>query len=144
MTGHIRWEGDGLSGNHVGRVGTLAWPAFRIYGPDAAHDNWMLAIQLSSADGRLRYGDDPDKLKAEAEQWLAGFVAALGAIFPDAAAADLRFRADETESYADGGAEGRHDRSMFATGMRRSADLIERGDIPAEPLPPHPEEETGK
>jgi hypothetical protein len=105
----------------------------------------MLVVSLPG-DTQHMYANDTENgesaLKTKAESLLAEFTSSLGAVFSDAAAADLRSRADEMESYADGGDEGRHDRSMFATGMRRSADLIEHGDIPATPAPMAGEKES--
>jgi len=81
-TARIRWQDDGLSGNHAGYVGTLAGPAFRIYSPDAAHDDWLLSVRVA-AGSEFLYDDSPEKLKDEAERWLAGFVSSLGAAFPE-------------------------------------------------------------
>jgi len=158
-TTRIRWHHvNGTVVEWFGYVGTMTTTAlFQILHPVAEpteavmgsrFDEWALCTTFPGESVKARYASDRDEtkavaeLKAEAERWLEEFVTSLGAVFPDAAAADLRSRANEMESYSDGGDEGRHDRSMFATGMRRSADLIERGDIPAEPVPPHPEEEN--
>ena len=81
-TGRIRWENDGQSGNYVGYVGTLPESAFRIYSPDTAHENWLLSVRVA-AGRKFFYGDGPEPLEVEAEQWLEQFVASLGAIFPE-------------------------------------------------------------
>jgi len=81
-TARIRWQDDGLSGNHAGYVGTLAGPAFRIYSPDAAHDDWLLSVRVA-AGSEFIYDDGPEKLKDEAERWLERFVSSLGAVFPE-------------------------------------------------------------
>ena len=81
MTERIRWEDDGLSGNYVGHVGTAAEPAFKLYSLGGADPGWLLSVRLCSA-GKFFRSDDPDKLKAEAEQWLERFVSSLGAVFP--------------------------------------------------------------
>jgi hypothetical protein len=101
----------------------------------------MMAAALPGFNGRIKYRDTLEELHPDAEQWLSEFVSSLGAVFPADAAADLRSYAAEMEGFADGGEAGRHDRSMFATGMRRAADLIEHGDIPAVA---EPAKETGQ
>lgn len=137
--GRIRWEDNERrwddGGSILGRAGTREDWLFQITQANNDPDDEALALmlQLPGADHRaseITQGGSPEALKAKAEEWLEEFVSSLGAVFGDAVAADLRSRADEMETYIEGGDEGRHDRSMFATGMRRSADLIEHGDIP--------------
>jgi hypothetical protein len=140
MSERIRWEPNGDGNVLFGYVGTLGGIAFRIWAPDDTHDDWLLSDRLTALNGGGRFirADDPATLKTDAEFILSGFVSSLGAVFPAEAAADLRARADEMEGYCDGEAEGRHDRSMFATGLRRAADLIEHGDVPAANPEPSP------
>ena len=91
-TGRIRWERND-DGSHVtpayeGYVGTIGEPLFFIFEPDDRDPWWILTSSLPGLPGagraeRRAHGGDPDKLKAEAEQWLERFVASLGAIFPE-------------------------------------------------------------
>ena len=93
-TGRIRWERND-DGSHVtpayeGYVGTIGEPLFFIFDPDDRDPWWILTSSLPGLPGagraeRRAHGDDPDKLKAEAEQWLERFVSSLGAIFPEGA-----------------------------------------------------------
>ena len=84
-TGRIRWD-DKAPGNrnvtHIGYVGTVEEAAFIIYTPDELHPDWLMSVRLIPGSMFL-YADTPDELKAEAERWLAGFVASLGASFPE-------------------------------------------------------------
>src|SRR5450755_867047 len=88
-TARIRWQdkppvsGDVYLLASNGYVGTSKEPAFKIYRPDELHDNWLLSVRLT-AGAKFAYADTPDKLKAEAEQWLDRFVSSLGASFGDA------------------------------------------------------------
>lgn len=132
----IRWEPteyNGFVGYCTDDASRADW-VFRVW--KTGTGKWQLDSTLPGQFGRHLYDDnDPAPLKAEAERWLEEFISSLGAVFTGEIAADLRARANEMETYTDGGEEGRHDRSMFATGMRRAADLIERGDQPAAPDP---------
>ena len=87
-TERIRWEdkepgnGDVYNVASIGCAGTAEEAAFIIYTPDELHANWLLSVRLIPGSTFL-YADDPDELKAEAERWLAEFVASLGAVFPE-------------------------------------------------------------
>ena len=83
-TKRIRWEPTEYGG-FAGYVGTLVPWAFQIYQPTPRDDQWRLQAQLPGALGYVADPDDPEKLKAEAERWLAEFAASLGAVFPDEA-----------------------------------------------------------
>jgi hypothetical protein len=80
MTERIRWE-DGQLGDILGYAGTIEPWAFRIYKP--AGFSWVLIAELPGMAGNQGYKDDPEVLKARAEELLAGFVSSLGAIFTD-------------------------------------------------------------
>jgi hypothetical protein len=87
-TARIRWSDDLADARHfIGHVGTVAEPAFKLYGPIDGSDRWLLSIRLRSAV-EFVYRDDPDELKADAERLLAEFVSSLGAIFPPEPAPD--------------------------------------------------------
>ena len=79
----IRWT-QGVKSQWYGHIDGMSlrfglfniWPWGRNEGP------WELSTGLP---GYLSVkGDDPGRLKATAEQWLAEFVASLGAVFPEA------------------------------------------------------------
>ena len=78
----IRWQPTKYGG-FTGHVGTLETWAFQIHQPVFAGQGWVLTATFPGALDDVRPGT-PEKLKAEAERWLAGFVASLGAVFPDA------------------------------------------------------------
>jgi hypothetical protein len=93
MTKRIRWErnddGSRVTPAHKGYVGTIGEAQFFIFEPDDRDPWWILTSSLPGLPGagqaeRRAYGDDTDKLKAEAERWLERFTASLGAIFPEA------------------------------------------------------------
>jgi hypothetical protein len=137
-TAHIRWEQE-TPQDINGYVGTMDVPMFQLwrtpcdYG-DVLIGDWVLSSGVPKlATHRLHSSRDVDALKAEAERWLEEFTASIGAVFPEPIVAELRSYAAEMESYVDGGEAGLHDRSMFATGMRRAAGLIEHGDVPVSP-----------
>jgi hypothetical protein len=83
MTERIRWADEIVNGHPVtaGYVGTLTEAAFRLYGPEGADRQWLLATRLIAGTEFLP-ADKPDELKAEAERLLAALVSSLGAIFP--------------------------------------------------------------
>jgi hypothetical protein len=82
-TARIRWSDDLADARHfIGHVGTVAEPAFKLYGPIDGSDRWLLSIRLRSAV-EFVYRDDPDELKADAERLLSEFVSSLGAVFPE-------------------------------------------------------------
>lgn len=130
-TNRIRWD-DGPEPAVVwsGYVGTLLTPAFKIYGPDERAHNWLLAVQFGPEGSLFFYADDPDESKAQAERWLEEFISSLGAVFPDALAADLRSRADELDGTVAHDTSHERDKQLFSAGLRRAADLIEHGDQP--------------
>ena len=88
-TGRIRWkQGDDrtFAVSH-GYVGTIETQQFILYEPDkhaggSRAAEWLLTSRLAGED-RMRYGGDPDDLKATAERWLSEFISSLGASFPD-------------------------------------------------------------
>ena len=138
-TGRIRWQDDGLSGNYVGYVGTLTESAFRIYSPDTAHETWLLSVRVA-AGSEFFYGDGLEPLKAEAERWLAEFVSSLGAVFPEA---DRKRRAAELcqPLMEASDIELRHVLILIGADGRHRLRSLLLG-TPAEPVAPHPEEET--
>ena len=76
----IRW--DETRTGTLGYVGTMTAPAFRIRWIVSDEHGWTLTTYLPlMIHGKRDRADDPDELKAEAERWLAGFVASLGAVF---------------------------------------------------------------
>ena len=80
MTARIRWE-PGQYANLVGYVGTLEPWAFQIWHIiDAGH--WSLITSLPEHQTPISTSADPEKLKGRAEDWLEGFTASLGAVFP--------------------------------------------------------------
>ena len=94
----IRWHHvDGTVVEWFGYVGTMTTTAlFQILHPVAKptdavmgsrFDEWALCTTFPGAADVARYGgrDDsaPDRLKAEAEHWLAELVSSLGASFPE-------------------------------------------------------------
>lgn len=138
MTGikRIRWDKEPEGGIvTTGHVHLLDTALFEIYPPTADDDRWILTSHLPGWHNRyFTTGADagPEPLKDEAEAWLRAFLASIGTVFPDVIAADLRPHAGETEAAAGPDPCDRRDREMFAGGMRRAADLIERGDQPPE------------
>jgi hypothetical protein len=78
----VRWRPGAAGGNLLGYVGTLPSWAFQIFtSGDPAEGRKMIA-QLPGLAGTVARDPDPDVLKDEAEGWLVGFVAAVGAVFP--------------------------------------------------------------
>ena len=80
-TARIRWEPT-RNGGFDGYVGTLEPCAFTIWKYNSDMAWWTLTGQIG-AMRECPHGDDPDKLKTEAEQWLERFVSSLGASFPE-------------------------------------------------------------
>ncbi len=83
--GRIRWEPTDFGG-FTGYVGTHQSMAFRLCPVPAwtlQEGTWVLTFELPATPNKSRYADDPEELKAEAEDVLAGFVSALGAVFKD-------------------------------------------------------------
>jgi len=86
-TARIRWEPtqyDSITG-HVGTMKPWAFQIWQVDGPDSP---WRLDSALLD---QFRYHvdhPDPEPLKRHAERWLEEFVSSLGAIFPEAPAAD--------------------------------------------------------
>jgi len=130
---HIRWTAiDGTVVSWFGYVGTVKAPPFQILHPVAREagrhrfDEWALCCTFLGEEGEPRYGgtdpEAPDRLKAEAERWLAEFVASLGAVFGDAVAAD----------------SGCGECGFGLPRHRRKCSHYR------EPIPPHPEEETDR
>ena len=142
----IRWghdePGDGaiLDGS-TGSVGTLPLAAFHIWKAPQYGGELVLTSDLPGQEGRRSFGSDPDELKATAERWLSEFISSLGAVFGDAIAADLRSRANDLEAMAGHDTAHERDNLLFAAGLKRAADLIEHGDVPAEA---EPAKETGQ
>jgi hypothetical protein len=86
MTGpaRIRWRNGATEGSLLGYVGTLPSWAFQIFqSGDPAEGRKMIA-QLPGMAGMVGRNQDVDVLKADAEDWLVGFVASVGARFPGA------------------------------------------------------------
>ena len=91
-TERIRWErnddGSSVTAAHEGYAGTISEPLFFIFEPDDRDPWWILTSSLPGLPGagraeRRAHGADTDKLRAEAERWLAEFAGSLGAVFPD-------------------------------------------------------------
>lgn len=138
MTERIRWDHDGTEGY----VGTIDARVFTIWPPEEeTGGEWLLTALLPDHHGYRFYGTQ-DELKAEAERWLERFISSLGAIFGDEAAADLRSRAEELGALVDRRPGAERDKLQFAAGLKRAADLIEYGDVPA--VNPEPAKETGQ
>lgn len=90
----IRWQDDVLgSGEADGFTGTLAHPAFAIWKPPQAGGEWVLTSNLPGQEHDRSFDVAPDKLKAEAERWLAEFITSLGATFPAEPAKSRKSRA---------------------------------------------------
>ena len=90
-TERIRWErnddGSSVTAAHEGYAGTISEPLFFIFEPDDRDPWWILTSSLPGLPGagraeRRAHGADTDKLRAEAERWLAEFAVSLGASFP--------------------------------------------------------------
>lgn len=148
MTKRIRWEPTKYGG-WTGHVGTAGDFLFQVWLADTAAGGWQLDSTLPGqfGSGWHRCDTDPEKLKADAEEWLERFVSSLGAVFGDAVAVGLRSRADEMDATVAHDTGHERDKQLFGAGLRRAADLLEHGDQPAvhpEPVPPHPEEEAGR
>lgn len=163
-TARIRWEPTGYGG-FTGHVGTLAEESwlFQIWNAASVGGEWQLDSTLPGHFFRAT-GADPDDLKVEAERLLSEFVASLGAIFPDAA---LELADQWKQFAAPGDAQDECAdvlRETIAAALsgpgtvedvvadsieRQSAYRNELRHLPgymtsAEPVPPHPEEETGR
>lgn len=82
-TARIRWHETPV-GILCGYVGSLESQPFGIWKPPQASGEWVLTTELPGMEGKRLYGDDPEKLKPEAERWLVAFAASLGAFFPPA------------------------------------------------------------
>lgn len=89
MTDRIRWEDDG-NGGFEGYAGTFDRYLFAVWrssgdSGDIIIGEWMLVTQLPRLLGtRTPHGNDLAVVQAEAERWLAEFVASIGAVFPGA------------------------------------------------------------
>jgi len=87
----------------------------------------------------------PDELKAEAERWLAEFTSSLGASFPDKPGESAAFQLSEARDVlarwdaGQGGVTVISREKVLADQVRALLAMY-----PAEPVPPHPEEETGR
>ena len=88
----IRWTEDvtvvpigGSVSAWEGRVGNVARGTylFLITLRSLGGDDYALCTELPSMGKKRAYDPDPEKLKAEAERWLTGFVTSLGAVFPE-------------------------------------------------------------
>lgn len=88
MSERIRWESDGRGG-FEGYAGTFDRLLFDVWqSPNDSGEvvigEWVLSTQLPRPLGRpMPHGKDAAAMKAEAEKWLAEFVASLGAVFPE-------------------------------------------------------------
>lgn len=82
----IRWEpGTEVSiAAWLGCTGTFGPHLFTILRPVAHDEQYALTAHWPGTIGKVSYDTDPEALKAEAEDWLAEFVSALGATFPAA------------------------------------------------------------
>lgn len=85
----IRWEGDDRAG-YLGYAGKVTADLFQLWVPTFSKE-WTLTSSLAGlgaghrpAARGLGYADNPDELKARAEELLAEFTASLGAVFPAA------------------------------------------------------------
>ena len=83
MTGtkRIRWE-DALDGSSFGYAGTIGPALFKIYAPEDPAGEWPLVSGLPGQEDWRWPGAGPGVLKGKAEEWLSGFAASLGAVFP--------------------------------------------------------------
>jgi hypothetical protein len=99
MAARIRWNDDGTR-PVTGHVGSLDPSAFSLYQPEYTGDEWVLMSRLPGQENVCRYGASADDLKPEAEKLLAGFVADLGAVFPDAEAGEGMLAPDAVTTYA--------------------------------------------
>ena len=95
----IRWEDnehrwdDG--GSILGHVGTFDGWLFQIAqaSSDPGDEALALMLQLPGVSvAEISQGGNPEAIKAEAERWLSGFVASLGAIFPEGECPECGFR----------------------------------------------------
>ena len=78
-TPRIRWE-ETEAGILAGYVGTVGPALFFTWQPPQRDPLWVLTTDLPGMAAERRYKDNPEELKAEAEQWLSEFVASLGAL----------------------------------------------------------------
>jgi len=163
-------NGDVYNVAHIGHVGTVEGAAFIIYTPDQLHANWLLSFRLIPGSTFL-YADSPKDLKAEAERWLEEFVSSLGASFPvtyefeeDDEPIEVRFAPGAYVRYQnpDAGWPGEQDkaRELLTLGRiygiawndigqsKTSIGLVgiegTFNSVLFEPVPSHPEEETGQ
>ena len=85
MTGtkRIRWE-DALDGSSFGYAGTIGPALFKIYAPEDPAGEWLLVSGLPGQEDWRQPGAGPEVLKGKAEEWLSGFAASIGAVFPEA------------------------------------------------------------
>lgn len=95
MGERIRWEPDG-NGGFEGYAGTYGRHLFDVWrSPNDTGEvivgEWVLASQMPRPVGsRTPHGNDLSLIQAEAERWLAEFVSALGAVFPEDAREEQR------------------------------------------------------
>jgi hypothetical protein len=82
MTGRIRWEDRAGIVAFRGCVAACPGACFAIYAPCSRDPQWLLRSYLPGQGLRRGAGDDPEKLKAEAERWLEEFVTSIGTVFP--------------------------------------------------------------
>lgn len=78
----IRWTKED-DGGTAGRAGTLDEPLFFIYPPESPGKAYILTAMLPGHTRDFYPSGFVSDLKAKAEEWLAGFVSSLGAVFPD-------------------------------------------------------------
>lgn len=87
----IRWQAEpGLFAGFSGYAGTLAQPLFRVYSPESPDGDHAMVGNLPALPDTPAYGTEAE-VKAEAERWLAGLAASLGAVFPDITDWGVRF-----------------------------------------------------
>jgi hypothetical protein len=90
----IRWQPEpGVYSGFSGYVGTIEQALFRIYDPEAPDADHLLTSMLPATGNSTCYGTEAE-VKAQAEEWLAGHVASLGAAFPVAAGQETQQEGD--------------------------------------------------
>jgi len=166
MTGpaRVRWRPGACGDNLLGYVGTLPSWAFQIFSSGDPAEGRKMIAQLPGMSGVVARDPDPEVLKGHAEDWLVGFVASVGAVFPEA----VLELADQWKQFAAPGdaqdecaSELRETIAATLSGPGPAEDIVAasieqqsayRNELrhlpgymtPSEPVPPRPEEETGR
>ena len=100
----VRWRPGACGDNLLGYVGTLPSWAFQIFSSGDPAEGRKMIAQLPGLSGVVARDPDVNVLMGEAEGWLVGYVASIGAVFRDTthpAQADDPADWDEPDDYFD-------------------------------------------